>query len=239
MAGIFALPSNARSIGVDGTMICSSVVPSTGTLFINLGVINKKGNFADSGVNFTVLMCDSPGGSDINGNPTPGLNTTLTPLSYDPAASALYTWVDLGLTQGITPSELLSPSDLASPSPGPLGLSSFSDFQVGIPAMVNVFRLTGSYSGDYEILFNYQTTTVPMGVTTCNNVLQSITPSFVWFGKTYIFTGAGGVGPCDANSTNDFLFGPNGQLLGHNSATSFGVFTLTGGLPPGWIVLKL
>ncbi len=105
---------------------------------------------------------------------------------------------------------------------------------IPIVAMVDVLKLTKSHSGDYEILVNYET----FPASTCDNIFKPITPTFSWFGKTYTFKGGDGVTtPCDAGATNDFLFGPNGVLLGHNSAPDgSATFVLTKGLPKGWSV---
>jgi hypothetical protein len=209
-AWIFALPSHARGISVDEDTTCSQVVPSTGSLLVDVDIGgNREGNRAKSGLNFPVLACDAP-----------PPDTMLTPLNY--TKNAIYTWVDLSMTAA-NPSALLGLETTNFPS------------NVSIVAMVEVFKLASpGYFGDYEILFNYETAPA----SACDNVFKPIAPSFTWFGKRYVFKGAGGVGsPCD--STNDFLFGPQGELLGYNSAPSspggFALsFVLTKGLPPGW-----
>jgi hypothetical protein len=209
-AWIFALPSHARSISVDEDTTCSQVVPPTGRLSVDVDLAGaREGNRAKSGLNFPVLACDAP-----------PPDTMLTPLNY--TSNAIYTWVDL--------------SKAATDSSGLLGLETTNfPSNVTIVAMVEVFKLAApGYFGDYEILFNYKTSRG----SACDNVFKPIAPSFTWFGKRYVFNGAGGVGsPCD--SKNDFLFGPHGELLGHNSAPSspggFALtFVLTKGLPPGW-----
>jgi hypothetical protein len=221
------LPSYARTINVDMYMTCSSYLASNGTLSINLAGTGKNGNSADSGVNFPILVCTDSLEPD----------SALTALSFDPSASYLYTWVDLSAA-GVAISTLTGPAT----NPATPELSSFQSQNVSIVAMVEVLKLTGSYSGDYEIIFNYQS----FPENACQNVFQGIEPSFTWFGKTYVFTGAGGVGsPCESASettnTNDFLFGPNGKLLGYNSAADASTgagFSLTKGLPPGWATKK-
>ena len=209
-AWIFALPSHARGISVDEDTTCSQVVPSTGSLSVDVDLAGtREGNRAKSGLNFPVLACDAP-----------PPDTMLTPLNY--TSNAIYTWVDLSMA-ATGPSGLIGLETTNFPS------------NVTIVAMVEVFKLAApGYIGDYEILFNYETSPG----SACDNVFKPIAPSFTWFGKRYVFNGAGGVGsPCD--STNDFLFGPHGELLGYNSAPSSSggfalTFVLTKGLPPGW-----
>ena len=209
-AWIFALPSHARGITVDEDTTCSQVVRSTGRLSVDVDLAGTgEGNRAKSGLNFPVLACDAPPPDRM-----------LTPLDY--TSNAIYTWVDLSMAD-TDPSGLLGLETTNFPS------------NVTIVAMVEVFKLAAPrYFDDYEILFNYETS--PRSA--CRNVFKPIAPSFTWFGKSYVFNGAGGVGsPCD--STNDFLFGPDGELLGYNSAPSSPggfarTFVLTKGLPPGW-----
>jgi hypothetical protein len=215
---ILAVPSHARSIRVDATMTCSTVVPSTGTLSVELTGTAKKGNRAKSGVNFPVLACFDSIGNDAS----------LTSLTYDPSNSVLYTWVDLSSASNLTASSLTG----SATNPATPELSSFGDSNVIIAAMVNVLKLTGSYTGDYEIQFNYEDSPE----IACNNVFKPIAPSFTWFGHKYVFTNTAAIGnPCVATNTNDFLFGPGGTLLGYNSAPDGSGFSLTEGLPPGWI----
>ena len=210
LAVIFALPSHARGISVDGDTTCTQVVPPTGSLSVDIDLAGtrERGNF-NSGLNFPVLACDAP-----------PPDTMLTPLNY--TRNAIYTWVDLSMaTTGAS---------------GLVGLETTNfPSDVTIVAMVEVFKLAApGYTGDYEILFNYETSPE----SACDNVFKPIAPSFTWSGKKYVFNGAGGVGsPCD--STNDFLFSPHGELLGYNSAPSSSggfalTFVLTKGLPPGW-----
>ena len=176
----------------------------------------KGTNKGASGFNLPVLTCVSS-----EGNPP---DTNLTPLTYGKGKTRLYSWVDLSIAGG-TPADYLG-----------IPLSSLFGENLGIVAMVNVFNLTADHAGDTEIMFNYQT----FPESACGNVLKPIAPSFTWFGKSYAFVGGGGVvTPCDSKATNDFLFGPNGVLLGYNSAADFsGQFTLTPGLPPGWTVVQ-
>jgi len=222
-----ATPSQARTIRVDATMTCSSAAAATSSLSVTLSGTGDKTNEAASGFNFPVLIC-----ADSLSAPE---DESLTPLSYKPGSSLLYTWVDLSAA-GLTPSSLTGP-------PGNENTPELSvfwpDMTIPIVAMVDVLKLTGSHSGEYEILFNYGTGNVQTGPeNACDNAFKPIAPSFTWFGKTYEFTGAGGVGnPCEGKATNDFLFAADGALLGHNSAPDgSGKFTLTEGLPPGWAV---
>jgi hypothetical protein len=209
-AWIFALPSHARGITVDEDTTCSQVVPSTGSRSVDVDLAGTgKGNRVNSGLNFPVLACNAP-----------APDTMLTPLNY--TSNAIYTWVDLSMA-ATAPSALLGLETTNFPA------------NVTIVAMVELFKLAAPpYRGDYEILFNYET--YPQSA--CDNVSKPIAPSFTWFGKRYVFDGADGVrSPCD--SANDFLFGPDGELLGYNSASSSAggfalTFVLTKGLPPGW-----
>jgi hypothetical protein len=215
-AGTFAVAGHARGISIDETITCASVVTSPGSHDVLLTDTTPKTNYVTSGVNFPVLVCADSVTGDNN----------LTALPYQLKHSFIYTWVDLSLA-GISASSLTGPA--SNPSTPPL--SNFSSLNVSINAQVSVFRLAGSYSGDYELIFNYET----FPEVACDNVYTKIAPTFKWHGKTYAFTGGGGVTtPCDSTATNDFLFGPNGVLLGYNSAPDFSGFVLTPGLPPGW-----
>jgi len=230
-AAVLPQSSQARGIGVDFTMTCTSVVPATGNLSVPLSGTGHKGNSAKAGVNFPVLACkDSVGPPD---------DTSLSVLRYDTKDSVLYTWIDLSAAGG-SPSDLCLVPPLA---PGCSQLTPLSNFYTGggnppnvpIIAMVDVLKLTHGHSGDYEIIFNYEN----FPAIACDNLFKPITPSFSWFGKTYTFTGGpeGAITPCDSSATNDFLFGPNGVLLGYNSAPDDSAsFVLTKGLPPGWTV---
>jgi len=230
-AGVLAQSSHAHGIQVDGTMTCTSVVPATGSLSVPLSGTGHKGNSAKADVNFPVLAC-----KDSVGPPT---DPSLSDLRYDTKDSVLYTWIDLSAAEG-SPSALCLVPPLAA---GCSQLAPLSNFYTGggnppnvpIIAMVDVLKLTHGHSGDYEIIFNYET----FPAIACDNVFKPITPSFSWFGKTYTFTGRtdGAITPCDSSATNDFLFGPNGVLLGYNSAPDDSAsFVLTKGLPPGWTV---
>jgi len=184
-AWFFALPSHARGISVDEDTTCSQVVPSTGSLSVDVDLAGtRERNRLKSGLNFPVLACDAP-----------PPDTMLTPLDY--TSNAIYTWVDLSMA-ATGPSGLLGLETTNFPS------------NVSIVAMVEVFKLAAAgYFGDYEILFNYETSPG----SACDNVFKPIAPSFTWFGKKYVFNGAGGVGsPCD--STNDSCSALTGNCLG-------------------------
>jgi hypothetical protein len=217
-AGTITVPSHARGISIDGTITCASVAISAGGPFVSLTGTGAKSNSARSGINFPVLICaDSVGG-----------DTNLTSLPYQPKYSLVYTWVDLSLA-GITASSLTGPAGNANTPP----LSNFQSLNVSINAQVEVLKLKGSYAGDYEIIFNYEN----FPEVACDNVYTAIAPTLKWFNTTYAFTGGGGVtSPCDSSATNDFLFGPDGVLLGYNSAPDFDGFVLTPGPPPGWTI---
>jgi len=219
---------HARTIQVDATMTCTSVVKATGSLSVPLSGTGDSGNSAKADVNFPVLACKDSVGND----------TSLTVLSYDAKNSVLYTWIDLSAAGG-TPSSLCLVPPLES---GCSQLAELSSFYTGggnppnvpIIAMVDVLKLTKGHSGDYEILVNYEA----FPASECDNIFKPINPTFSWFGKTYTFTGSkSAANPCESSATNDFLFGPNGVLLGHNSAPDGSpTFVLTKGLPPGWTV---
>ena len=227
-AGVLAQASHARGIQVDGTMTCASVVKETGSLSVPLKNTGNSGNTAKADVNFPVLACyDSLGAPD---------DTSLTVLPYDAKNSVLYTWIDLAAAGG-TPSSLCLVPPLAA---GCSQLTELASFDTGgsnpipIIAMVDVLKLTKSHSGDYEILVNYES----FPASTCDNIFKPITPTFSWFGKTYTFNASKNTpNPCESPATNDFLFGPNGVLLGHNYAPDGSpAIVLTKGLPPGWSV---
>ena len=217
-AGTFAQAGYARGISIDETITCASTVTSSGSADVFLTDTTPTTNYVTSGVNFPVLVCADSVTGDNN----------LTALPYQLHHSFIYTWVDLSLA-GISASSL---TGLAS-NPNTPPLSNFSSLNVAITAQVSVFRLAGSYLGDYEIIFNYET----FPEVACNNTYKKIAPTFKWHSRTYAFTGGGGVtSPCDSAATNDFLFGSSGTLLGYNSAPDFSGFVLTPGLPPGWSV---
>jgi hypothetical protein len=216
-AGTFAVAGHARGISIDETITCASVAVSTGGPFVFPPGTGPKSNSVSTGVNFPVLVCaDSVAGDG-----------SITSLPYLPNKSFVYTWVDLSLA-GIAASSLTGPA--SNPNTPPL--SNFSGLNVSINAQVEVLKLTGAYAGDYEIIFNYETSPE----VACDNVFHQITPAMKWHNKTYDFTGDGGVTPCDSSATNDFLFNSAGVLLGYNSAPDFSGFVLTAGLPPGWVL---
>jgi hypothetical protein len=223
-AAFLAQPSHARGIKVDETMTCTSVVAATGSLSVPLVGTGHKGNSAKAGVNFPVLACNDSVGND----------TSLSVLTYSAKDSELYTWIDLSGANG-SPSDLCLVPPLASGCTALGFLAGFAGNPPNVPivAMVDVLKLTKGHSGDYEILFNYET----LPQIACDNVFKPIAPSFSWFGKTYTFNGGpgGALTVCDSSATNDFLFGPNGELKGYNSAPDDSdSFMLTKGLPPGW-----
>jgi hypothetical protein len=212
-AYMFSLPGYARGIGVDETITCSKTVPPTGSLWIEN---TRDRNRAKAGVNFPVLVCAASSGTDAN----------VTPLTFDPASSVLYTWVDLSVA-GASASSL----GLVAKGGG-LPLSNFPT-DVSIVAQVEVIKLTGrGYEGNYEIMFNYETSSPVFSA--CSNVFKPIAPSFDWYGTTYVFTGADGISPCDPNSTNDFLFDSKGKLRGYFDSSGAEM----PGLPPGWKIVK-
>lgn len=213
-AGLYALPGYSHTVEVDETIFCSSVMPATGNLSIDL-LVTAKGNRAKSGLNLPVLACLS----------TKKTNTNLTPLAFNAPESYLYTWVDLSLAGG-------TPEELGLIGPGAIPLSNYEVANVSIVAMIDVFKLTGAYSGDREIVVNFES----FPESACDNLFVPLAPSFTWFGHTYTFTGGTGIGTvCDPANGNDFLFGSANQLLGYNSAPQgSSTFVLTPGLPPGW-----
>lgn len=214
-AGMVATPGFANGISIDENITCASVEVSTGSPAISLPGTAAKGNLAQSGVNFPVLVCADSQQGDLN----------LTSLPYQPKYSSVYTWVDLSAA-GITAASLTGPA--TNPNTPPL--SNFQGLNVAIIAQIEVLKLKGSYLGDFEIIFNFQN----FPESACDNVFTPIAPSLTWYKKTYVFTGVGGVTACDSAATNDFLFGADGVLLGYNSAPEGSGFVLTPGLPPGW-----
>ena len=89
----------------------------------------------------------------------------------------------------------------------------------------NAVNATAGIAGFTEWQFNYP------GSGTCLATTASLTVG----ATTYKFTGAGAVGLCGAESTNDFIF--NGTtLVGHMDTGGGGVTLpqLQSGLPPGW-----
>jgi hypothetical protein len=225
-AAILALPSYGRGIGVDETLTCSKTVPPTSTLWVaNLAGTGFFNN-ADPGVNFPALVCDDSALLTQPGASAPYSDSAVTFLTFDPAATStvLYTWVDLSVAGGTPASQ-----DLVAANQQGLPFSNFPS-DIPIIAQVAVVKLTGSYNGDYEVIFNYENSPA----TACSNTYAPLSPALTWGGAAYLFTGAGGTTPCDANSTNDFLFGSKGQLLGYFDASDV---LHAGAPPPGWCIV--
>jgi hypothetical protein len=227
-AALAALPGYTRGVIIEGST-CGGIVAPTGTLWFDLTGTGSKGNRAKSGLNLPVLSC------------TP--DTELQALPYKATApSLLFIWVDLSVAQD-------SLQDFASLA-GAEGLSGLSnqgpsvlDSTAAVAAQLAVLKLTGSNKGDYEIIFSYElnlngfSTPPALPNSVCDNTFKPIKPSFTWYGTTYEFTGVGGVSPCDAAATNDFVFDPNGNLIGYRSPTDIANGTITEGtLPPGWAI---
>jgi hypothetical protein len=228
--GIAVLPSYARSVIIEGST-CNSAVTATGSLWFNLPGTGNKGNRAKAGLNLPVLSC------------TP--DTELQALPYKPAGSLLFTLVDLSVAQDTVNGFLLAnaaPIALSGLNQGQSSVDSTSS----VAAQVAVLKLSGSFKGDYEIIFSYEQNLnlfpPPAGPSSvCDNLFKPIKPSFTWYGTTYEFIGGDGViTPCDAPATNDFVFDSNGNLLGYRAAADVANgntdTTLTAGLPPGWAV---
>lgn len=203
-AGLVAPSTYARGISVDAGINCALPLvtqAADGSITLPSGG-SLTTNSANAGVpvdvNLPVWACTD----------NSGLDTGATALAFDATHSVLYTWIDAtAQSQSVVTSEPLS------------NLS-------GLEAQVNVFSLTGSLSGDYEVVFNY-------GQTASFTCPATSAPSLTWFGSTYNFTGGGGLsGPCDADALNDFLFGSTGKLLG--SVDSFGNVDANGLAPVGW-----
>jgi hypothetical protein len=226
-AAVLALPSYARGIGVDETLTCSKTVPPT----LSLWVANLAGtgffNNADPGVNFPALVCDDSALLAIQAT-GPYSDGAISFLPFDPTATStvLYTWVDLSVVGGTPSSNLLvAPGQTGTP------LSNFSNPNpIPIVAQVAVVKLTGSYAGDYEVIFNYQ----PAPASTCSNAFAPISPALTWGGAAYLWSGGSGTTPCDPNSTNDFLFGSKGQLLGYFDSSNA---LHAASPPPGWCIV--
>jgi hypothetical protein len=232
VGAILAVPSHARGVIIDGST-CPTSLSSSDSESIDLPGTGNSGNSVKSGLNFPVLNCSPP-----KGLPT----TNFSALAYDPTESLLYTWVDLAVADdtlrgvlAITESGL---STLNSPGGAPI-----VDSQAAIVAQVAVLKLTGKYKGGYEIIFSYQAGPLPVStqsgllpVSACNDVFKKISPSFTWYGTTYTFTYHDGAHPCDTGSTNDFVFGPEGKLLGYNATPTVidPVMLIPNKLPPGW-----
>jgi hypothetical protein len=228
-AGIATLPGYARSVIIEGST-CTTAVAATGSLWFALPGTGNKGNRAKSGLNLPVLSC------------TP--DAELQALPYKPTASLLFTLVDLSVAQddlqGFITAIVNDIGLSGLPNEGP----SVPDSTAAIAAEVAVLKLTGTYKGGYEIIFSYELNlngfssppALPNSV--CDNLFKPIKPAFTWYGTTYEFTGVGGVGPCDAAATNDFVFDSGGNLVGYRAAAdiALGDDTVTAGLPPGWAV---
>jgi hypothetical protein len=218
-AAIFALPGHARGLLIDQST-CPTTVSATGNLWIELPGTGKKANRAKAGVNFPVLNCSPPLGLP---------SSTLSQLPYDPANSLLYTWIDLAVAgvAGDTLQDVLNTTRSGLASLFAVPLNDDTNATAAIVAQVAVLKLN---QGGYEILFNYQNDILP--TTACLNAFKPLAPSLTWFKTTYVFTGVGGVAtPCD--STNDFVFGPSGALLGYIDNTHT---LIAGALPPGWAI---
>jgi hypothetical protein len=216
VAAISASPSYARGVIIDGAP-CPTAVSTADTRWIAIPGTGRKDNRVKAGINLPYLIC----------TPTSGHSS----LDYDSAESLLYTLIDLTTAydtlQGV---QTIAASGLSSLRPPVDAPPVPQDSYAAIVAQVALFKLVGTYQGGYEIIFNYQNSTELAPVSACVNTLKPIAPSFTWFGTRYVFTGVGGVTPCDANSTNDFVFDRRGQLVGYLDTT----LTLTPGLPPGW-----
>jgi len=224
VGAIVSVPSHARGVIIDQSF-CPKSVSSTGSEWIDLPGTGNSGNRVNSGLNFPILNCSPPKGLP---------SSTLSLFAYEPADSLLFTWIDLGVADDTLANVLaITKTGLSSlnfPSGAPI-----IDSSASLVAQVAVLKLTGAYKGGYEIIFNYQRDPSLVAVTACKNVFEQISPSFTWYGTTYTFTGHGGAHPCDATSTNDFVFGPEGKLLGYDAALDgSGVINLKSGLPPGW-----
>jgi hypothetical protein len=227
-AALAALPSYARGVIIEGST-CGGIVAPTGSLWIGLNGTGSKGNQAKSGLNLPVLSC------------TP--DAELQALPYKATApSLLFIWVDLSVAQ-----DTLQDFASLAAAEGLSGLSnqgpSVPDSTAAVAAQLAVLKLTGSNKGDYEIIFSYElnlngfSTPLPLPNSVCDNEFKPIKPSFTWYGTTYEFTGVGGVSPCDAAATNDFVFDKDGNLIGYRSPTDIANNTVTeGALPPGWAI---
>jgi hypothetical protein len=92
------------------------------------------------------------------------------------------------------------------------------------------FNLTsGTYSGDYEIQFNYAD--YGLGNTSCAESSASLT----WAGTTYVFTGAGAGGAGLCGVTDDFLFSSSSDVWTVSGVDSSG--DVAAGPPAGWSIL--
>ena len=224
VGAISSSPSHARGMIIDQSL-CPTSLSTASSESISLPGTGNSGNKVNSGLNFPILNCSPPSGLPSG---------TLSLLPYEPSESLLYTWVDLAVADdtlanvlAITATGL---SSLTFPSSGPT-----VDSTAALVAQVAaVLKLTGTYKGGYEIIFNYQKGLLP--VSACKDVFVNISPSFTWYGTTYTFKDQSGANPCATTSTNDFVFGPDGKLVGYNSAAdgSGKVTLVKNELPPGW-----
>jgi len=210
-AAFLAPASFAKGIAVDGTIVCPSP-PASQT---SAGTISLGGaNAANTGVSgLPVWACNDTLAMDTEPNPF---------FTFDNTTGRFDTWIDLqGQSQTYVESNPLSTLQGA-------GL-------VTLVSQFSIYQLTGiqsgyagnltSVSGDYEMQFNYDNYG---GSGPCPATRASLT----WGGHSWVFTGAGGVGLCDLNSTNDFLFSSSGTLLGYlNTSGSL----VAHSPPPGWV----
>ena len=204
LAVLFASGSFAKGIAVDDSIFC----PSTSFVSASAGPINLGGgNSANPGVTGLGLYACS---DTLPGDTQPNAFFT-----FDNGTTRFNTWIDpAAQSQSVVESQPLS------------NLS-------GLISQVDVYLLTGlqpgysgnltNVTGDYELQFNYDN----YGGGPCPASHASLT----WGGGTWSFTGAGGVGLCDLNSTNDFLFSSTGSLLGYVNTSG----SLVSGTPPGWV----
>jgi hypothetical protein len=186
----------ARHINVDDTMVCGNApLFSTSSASVSNLAGTGNGNTANAGVGELVWACPDSQGMDGNAST----------LSFNPATSVLYTWINLPKPADPT---IVNGLDLSTVQ-GQSGLTGAS-----IDAMVNVLQLSkntgalANLNGFYEVIFNYPGLSAGQ---TCPSSSASLT----WAGKTYVFQGP--VGLCAA--TNDFLFSGNGTLEGSVDAS--------------------
>jgi hypothetical protein len=207
---LYASAGFAKGIAVDGSIDC----PATSLLSSSAGPISLGGsNSANPGVTgLPVWACTDM--SSVNPDP----DQPIPFFTFNNATSVFNTWIDpKAQSTSVVESQPLS------------NLS-------GLIAQVGVYQLTGLQSGytggltnvtgDYEVIFNYDNYPLSSGQT-----CPASSASLTWDGHTWKFTGAGGVGLCDLNSTNDFLFSSTGSLLGYLNTSG----SLVAGVPPGWV----
>lgn len=212
LAALFASASFAKGIQVDESIVCPSApIAQTSAGLISLGGSNS----ASSGVaGLSVWACNDTLAMDTEPNPFFTFNNT---------TGVFNTWVALkGQPASYVESHPLSTLQ--------------GDGLVTLVSQVSAYQLTGiqsgyggnltSVNGDYEVQFDYDNYPLGGGAT-CPASHASLT----WGGKTWLFTGAGGVGLCDLNSTNDFLFSNTGALLGYLDTSG----NLVHSAPPGWV----